>query len=342
MNQRTLLVIAVLALAALAATLLIQPRDYYRPRQDSEAFLSGLLAEANNLNSLSLYLGGGELIGQFSRVEGRWISSSPAGYPADWGNIRSLIGALAAAKISELKTANPDYYERLGVRDASDPEATGVRIELATETTRWSVILGKKAASRQGQYARIPDQSTSVLLDTEIELSRDPIGWLEQEIVNLPVAEVRGVTIQHPDGAEISLRKFATDAADFILLGVPENRQARTGFTINAIGGGLAGLEMQKARGLETVDFSGAISARFECFDGRVVNASLVQLEDESWIRISAEYTPAEGAGDNEKEASAWVDKLNDGKSVWAFAIPEYKYKTLTRQLEDLLEPVGE
>ena len=41
-------------------------------------------------------------------------------------------------------------------------------------------------------------------------------------------------------------------------------------------------------------------------------------------------------------ELSAWVEAINSKKTGWVFAIPEYKYDTLTRELEDLLEPLEE
>ena len=342
MNQRTLIMVAVLAIVAISAALL-QPRDKYESNEVSEVFLPGLREQANELNGLGLYTGGGIPLGQFSRVDDRWISSNPAGYPADWDNIRELIASLAEASVIEIKTANPDYYDRLGVRDTSDPEAAGVRVDLASETTTWSAIIGMSAESRQGQYARIPGEPASVLLDQEISLSLDPIGWLEQDIVNLPAAEVASVTIEHPDGVVIHISKNSPADSDYVLSDVPEGQTARTGYMVNAIAGGLADLEMQEVRATDGIEFSGGSTARFECFDGRVVMARLITADEKSWISVAAEYSsPADGTQAADAEALVWVERLNSAKSAWVFALPDYKFDVLSREFEELLESADE
>jgi hypothetical protein len=323
--------------------MLLQPRDGYENGADSGFFLPGLREQANVVSGVTLSAGGGELIGQFTRLDSGWISASPAGFPADWENIRELIESLAEARVSEAKTANPDYYHRLGVRDTSDPEAQGLRVDLASETTQWSAIIGNGADSRQGQFARIPNQPVSVLLDRQIQPSRDPVGWLEQVIVNLPAAEVQSVSISHPGKADIVIAKASREDTDFVLQDVPAGRTARTGFTINGVAGGLANLEMQGARALEGQDFSAATTTRFATFDNRIVSVQLLDDED-YWLRISAVIAPgddqSDASTDNESGPVEWVATLNSEKSTWAFAIPQYKFETLSRNLEDLLESV--
>ena len=346
MNQRALIILAVSALVAISVALFLQQNDTGTSAAASEDFLPGLMDQANDLNGIALYAGGDILIGRFSRVDGSWITSNPAGYPADWSNIRELVDVLANAKVAELKTSNPDYYGRLGVRDSSDPEAAGIKVDLASETKKWSVIIGNNAESRLGQYARIPGQLASVLLDREISLSRDPIGWIEQQIVNLPALEIQGVTIVHPDGTSVQVSKQDADQTDYELVDVPEGRTPRTGFTINGVAGGLANLELQEVRAADVLDFSEATTAKFDCFDGRRVIVKLVKADERSWIRFAAEYASTAELGEDsevtDSAASEWVTQINEHKSFWAFALPDYKYDALTRTLEDLLEPTEE
>jgi hypothetical protein len=99
-------------------------------------------------------------------------------YPADWARLRKLLFGLAQAQVIELKTSNPDYYDRLGLKDVSDPSSTAVLVEIGEGDSPTRVLLGSIAQGREGQYVRIPDDGQALLIDRSVEASNQAADWL--------------------------------------------------------------------------------------------------------------------------------------------------------------------
>ena len=67
--------------------------------------------------------------------DGSWAVAEKDGYPADVEKVRQTLISLAEARIVEPKTANPDFYDRLGVEGVEDEAAGGLAVMLTGADT---------------------------------------------------------------------------------------------------------------------------------------------------------------------------------------------------------------
>ena len=113
-----LLLIVVAAVAVFAAYRLNQPPVSGDPAPAQSALLyPGLGDKLNTIKTIRIVGPGATLIAELARGDAGWTVINKGGYPAAFATIRTLLLALAGAEIVEQKTANPEFYSRLGVSD---------------------------------------------------------------------------------------------------------------------------------------------------------------------------------------------------------------------------------
>lgn len=250
--------------------------------------LPDLAQRVNDLDEIRVVRGGGEPVATLRRGESTWTVDEADGYPADWSRLRALLAALAQARAVEPKTANPEYFDRLGLADVSDPDSKAVRVQLGAGEDAPAVLVGDAARNRDGQYVRIEGEDRAWLIDRSLDVPTQTRDWLDRQIVDLAETEVVEVDITHPDGETVKLRKVSADDADFVLQDVPEGRAAQDSWTLNATGGGLAGLRLDEVRRADRVAFEEAVRVRVLTADGLTVEAQLAVAEEKQWIKLQA------------------------------------------------------
>lgn len=314
--------------------------------------LPGAASVVNDIDWLRVTAAGNEAVVTLQRGEGAWTVEEAAGYPADWNRVRTLLADLSRAETVEPKTANPDYYPRLGVEAVDSPEAGGVMIEFSEASGLPAVIVGKSAQGRDGQYARLSGQAQSVLLDRRLVVPSQRMDWLDKSIVDISEAEVVEVGIVHPDGETVRATKASADDENFHLEGVPEGRAVRSDWTVNTLAGAQQAMTLDAVVPDSELDWDGAIRHRLLTADGLLIESDLVAVEtgeeseqpaSEYWVRLQASvYTTAveSAAGDagDAEGASERAREINERVGGWAYRIPRYKYDTMSKRMEDLLE----
>ncbi len=311
--------------------------------------LPGLAALVNDIEYVRLTGAGGETIATLNRRGGKWLVAESSDYRADWTVLRQLLSDLAAAEVIEGKTSNPELYTRLGVEDVDGPDAEGLLIGFAEETGLPSLIVGNKAQGREGQYVRLSGSDQSALIDRALTVPGEMQQWLDRDIIDIQEGELVEISVIHPDGEQILLQKASADDTDFELQMIPEDREIKSNYTVNSIGGGMASLRLDAVVPASNIDWSNAVEIRVLTADGMRVSAKLVSKEDQHWISLSAsEYQPA-GSGepvepgtetDAPLEPAERVKRINVRVTGWAYRIPQYKAEVLTKQMDDLLKPL--
>ncbi len=309
--------------------------------------LPGLAKLVNDIEYVQLTGAGGETITTLNRRGGKWLVAESSDYRADWTVLRQLLFDLAAAEVIEGKTSNPEFYKRLGVEDVGGPDAAGLLIAFAEETGLPSLIVGNKAQGRQGQYVRLSGSNQSALIDRALTVPGDMQQWLEREIIDIQQAELVEVSVTHPDGEQIALKKASADDTDFELQMIPQGREVKSNWTVNSIGGGLASLRLDAVVPASDIDWSDAVKIRVLTADGLQVSAQLASVEDQYWISLSAsayQETGSDEPADAGMETDAFlelterVNRITERVTGWAYAIPQYKAEVLTKRMEDLLQ----
>ena len=321
-------------------------------------FLPGAAAKVNDIEWLRLTSAGGVTIATLKREGPAWVVEEASGYRADWGRLKTLLSALSRAEVIETKTAIIEYYSRLGVEDVSSPQATGVMIEFSGDSGLPALIIGKNAQGREGQYARLRDAAEAVLIDQRLDVPMEQSDWLDQMVIDIPDAEVVEVRINHPDGESIQANRASADDEDFLLQDIPEGMEVKSAWGVNGLAGALAALSLDYVVPEDDLDWANAIRYSLLSADGLLVEAQLLAIEtsaeaemvdepaqSEYWLRLQAGlYTTALGSdvetvGDN-KAAGTRAEVINSRTKGWAYHIPRYKFDSMTRRKDDLLQSV--
>src|SRR5690606_24673361 len=123
------------------------------------------------------------------------------------------------------------------------------------------------------QYVRASNDAASYLVDREIDVPRDAIGWIERGIVDIPGNRIAAVTIEHPDGEVVRLTKADAEQTSFIVEDIPEGRELSYPGVANVTGNTLRDLRLEDvaAAGSDLPD--AATRTTFTTFDGLVVTA---------------------------------------------------------------------
>ena len=141
MTYRTVTGLAA-ALVVLGALALFSQYDPQPPASGGGLLLPGLGEDLDQVTRVTVTGAGNEPIATLQRDEdGGWTIAEKAGYPADVAKVRETLIGLAEARIVEAKTANPEFYDRLGV-EAVENEAAGGVAEVPVTVTEFLTFDG--------------------------------------------------------------------------------------------------------------------------------------------------------------------------------------------------------
>ncbi|RLA10043.1 MAG: hypothetical protein DRQ60_02525 [Gammaproteobacteria bacterium] len=274
------------------------------------------------------------------KLEGKqWQLVERYDYPADNRKVWEMLEQVGDVELLDAKTDNPELHQRLGLRDRSQAGAQSMQVEIGDAQGQPLVIflIGKDRemagqGERQYYLRRVAENQTWVAAG-EFNPPRLPAAWLDRELIDIVQSRIREVTIQHP-GKPIVRVSRESAAAAFELQDIPEGRSARA-TEVAAIAYGLQKLPLQDVNKVADaeLEWDDAIEVNFYTFDGLQVTAK-VQAKD---LGIVARLS-AVGSGD----ASGEAEVLNTRLSPWVFVIPNHTVSTFTRDLDGLLEPMGE
>jgi hypothetical protein len=267
----------------------------------------------------------------------QWVVEEKGDYPADQAKARQTLLGLAELSYVEPKTRMADRYARLEVEDADkkDAKSTLVTVSDAKGSLLGEIITGKHridqlGGGNDGIYVRKPGDAQSWLARGTLDLAGDTPQWLEKKILDLPLAQVKSVTLTAADGSALSMLRAKPEDKFALTVAPPAGQQLKSDSILDEPAAALAGLELTDVRPAKDFDFpkDGVATARYESFDGLVLTLALVQRDGVDWVRIEAS-----GTGGAEKPAGELGAKL----SPWVFAVASFKAKELETKLADVV-----
>jgi hypothetical protein len=164
MNAKSLIILLTTALFAVAAVVWIN-RSPETLILTGQALIPELSQNVNQVTGLRVTKAGNPTGVELRRLEQGWVVSNKANYPADVGKVREVLLSLANTRLLEEKTADPEYYEPLGVQDINAANATGLQVDIEGLGKPVSMIIGKPARGSSGTYVRRPGELQSYLVD---------------------------------------------------------------------------------------------------------------------------------------------------------------------------------
>jgi hypothetical protein len=352
-NRRTL-GLAVAAAVVLGAALWLGAHRSARQDAGSDGPLfADLKAKLGDVSDIRLSKGDGSKV-TLKRTDSGWTVVE-RNYPADGQRVRELALNLAALEIVERKTSDPANYPKLGVESPDTPTATSTLVEVVAGDRTWTLIVGKPAQGR-AVYVREPKSAASALAQPLLTVDPDTKRWIDRQIADLPAADVHAIAITPTKGAAYTLTKAQQTDPDFTLSPVPKGREPASSFTLNAVGDALTALNFDDVR--KRPDPAPAMTHRavYRTFDGQVLEIDGRREGDKAYVTVNARRdaplakpTPAdakpaepkvaEPKGAEPKAAAKTVERLAARAAGVEFEIPGYKFDSIFKSHEDLLEP---
>jgi hypothetical protein len=345
------LVVAVIALISVGLAI-IGGNKSSRTSTAGAMLLPGLLDSLNDVDKIVVARGGSETVATLVRTEMGWVAVEKGNYPADIATIRRALIALAEARILEEKTADEDFYARLGVESIDLDSASGTAITIsAGDAPATTLVLGE-IANDANRYARKADEARSVLIDRNPELPRNTAQWLNPNIVDIPSGRVQSVTIRHADGERLVVSKATSEQPNFDVAAIPDGRELLYPGVANTIGAALRELRLDDVAPEEQTPAEPSVVTEIRTFDGLVVTLAGSGVDDQNWITVRASFDPQQtielaaepvdglsGADADEAppDPRTEAEAINARVSNWRYRIPEHQFDQLARRQSDLL-----
>jgi hypothetical protein len=340
MKPFTLLALAGATLLAvlLAWSLQREPAGPVGPAEAGQFFLPGLAAQLPEVSAVEIRPAGGEA---FRLVQGEagWQSPAQGGYPVNAGALRRLLLDLSEARVLETKTSNPDLHDRLGVEAEGEEPGSGILLSIEGAPAAPALVIGQRETrGLRGTYVRRLDDPTAVLVDQDLQVFREPVDWLERDLMDIGPEQVEQLEIVRADGE--TLRIDRDELGIFRIANLPAGRQPSGPTAAETVARALTGLRLDDVAPLAGWSPRGEPDvALFRLRDG-------LEVEVRSWHTIRPEEGSAwwsafevRVAGDADAGAGQRAAELGARLAGWRYRLPAWKHEQLARRLEDLLMP---
>ena len=346
MSTRRFAVLLVLALGVIGSAIwLSAQRSLPRDVASGEPVLKGLAAQLDEVSGIRLVGAGNRTLVTLDRKDGRWLVGE-VGYPADPARVRRLLLALGDLRVTEPKTTDPAGHARLGVGEVGDPQAQGLRIELAGAAAPRVLLLGRPAGT-QGSYVRIPGDAQALEARPALEVERTPRGWLAKTVVDVAATRVQSFDIVRSDGHGWRAAKAQRDAAHYAVEGLPRARELTHAGAPDATASALGNLEFDDLR-RSPARAAGERPERatFRTFDGLVLDFEGRGAGAERWITVSATADPslatrfrpaADQRAAGAAQPGAEAGRITALTAGWEYRLAPYRYDALFRSRDELL-----
>lgn len=343
MSQRSILLLGVATLIVMVAALLLTAQRE-QATVDGGLLVPGLRELINEVDAINLIGGDGEAIAVLRRRDERWRVENRDAYEADFRRVHDFLRELALAQRAEPRTAQEEWFGRLGLADIGSADASGVLVEFP-ETDLPPVILGHQDQTTGARFARLPEEPGTWLTDRSLSLPDRPVLWLERSVMDIPASELSEVTILHADGDRVRLRPADEVGDQWVLLDVPEGREAGPRWEIRPVANGLASVILEDVRRHDGYIPEDAVRSLYVTRDGLNFIVSLFSDDAGAWAHFSVSAEPSAPLEDalSAEDQALMIDAaaVDARLSPWQFALHQRKFEVMTRRLEDLLAPIA-
>jgi hypothetical protein len=347
MSPRHLIGLGVLAAGLIAAVLVWNRREQPIEVEAQSLIFPDLGQRQDRIDSIRVFGAGNALLVSVKKQSGIWRVLERNGWPANAGKISETLFQLAQVRAQEAKTADPALYSKIGVEALSDRWAQGMELRLDGGGKPLRLLIGHAHVNHDGNYVRVNDGAQSWLTDRAVDISRDPVDWLDHHLVDRPLARIEQVQVVSGDDGGYSL----THRDDRFRLADLPSAAMGDSHAGDAMAGFLDQLEFD-----DVADDDGkALAERRTTFvgvDGVTIEVDAWREKGKVWARLSAKIDEAhahdwlaEASKNNTQQQADGLKKLRDQVSVWQsrfagkrFLLPNFKSAILLMSRGQILK----
>jgi uncharacterized protein DUF4340 len=367
MNRKRLAILAAISAVLLGAGIsLLAHRENQQSEQAGAVLFPDLKSSLDEVSEIRLSKGDGSRT-TLRKQDGGWTVVERQ-FPADGARVRELLLGLVGMKVVESKTSDPANYAKLGVEAPDTATAASTLVEVVAGKKSWPLIVGRNAEGR-ALYVRKPADKASALVEPSIAVDPDQKRWIDRQLTDVRGDAVHDVSVRPASGPAYLLSRAKRGDTDLALSPVPKSRKPASSMAINGQADGLTALHFDDVRAVPATAPAAVDHATFRTFDGQVFELSGHKDADKAYISVSASRdaalaaqfpepaagkpaaTPADAkaatpaatpaaaaAAAPAKPADQNAERVAARAKGLEFEIPLYKYESIFKPLEDLLE----
>jgi hypothetical protein len=321
------------------------------------ALFGDLKAKLGDVTEIRMSKGDGSKV-TLRRGDGGW-NVVERNFPADAQRVRELALNLASLEIVERKTSDPANYAKLGVESPDTPAAASTLVEVVAGDSTWALIVGKPAQGR-AVYIREPMEAASALAQPALTVDPDQKRWLDRQLTDIASADVHDISVTPTKGAAYTLTRANRGDNDLTLSPVPKGRTPASAFSLNGQAESLVAFNFDDVHPLRSPAQAAADRATYRTFDGQVIELNGRRTADKAFVTVNVRRDPALAARfpaekpadpkatepkaadakpETPKPSATTVERLSSRAQGVEFEIPGYKYDSIFKAQEELLEP---
>lgn len=367
LGRKTILVLAAVTVVVALAAIFSKQDSSAIPGQ-GEPLFPELMAQINDARQVSGVSSDGSFT--IKRRDDGWVVKEKSDYPADADKVHRLLLGTAQLTRIEPKTRKPELYAQLGVEDvdADGSESLKFTLKNAGGDALADFILGTRRPATGNPnlseyFVRVPGNPQTWLVEGKLPDDKNPINWVDREILELDSKRVRAVRVTHANGDKIIVRRPDPSADDFELVGLPKGAQIKDVYAVNGIGNGLTNLSLDDVKSASAIrqdKKKAAMSVEITTFDGLRVTMHTRKNGKENLAWFSAAFDPAlvyedtkpakTETGSEAQDADEQTglkaadavkqeaETLNTRWQGWVYVVPQYRVDSVAKKKSDLIK----
>lgn len=344
MTPRSFLLFSTVTLAlvvAAAVSVANRPAATVIP-QDRPFVFDGLGEKLNDAFSVAIQ--SADRTFTIERAGDGWGIAELKDYPANFDKLKTLLVQLSELRYLEPKTADPQRFERLDLRDVTVKGAKSKKVTVKDKSGNVLAqgLVGKInedlfGTGKGGVYMRVAGKPESWLVEGNVTTGSGPADWVSKDILDISGGAMKRLEILSPKGGRVVVGRKAPTDKNFTLADIPEGKRQRGEWETNQMPKALEKLELLDLKRADEVDFGqGTYTGSFTTFDGLVIKTEAAKLGKKYWVRLSA--SAADGADEATRKRA---QSINDRLVGYVYEIKEETGKKLACEHVNLLEGAG-
>jgi hypothetical protein len=358
MRRTSFLTLLAVTVIAVVVAILVQPSGQAAHIAGAGVPVNPQLAKAIN-SAARITIASHEQTFTVERVKDGWALKEKGGYAVDPDAVKKLLVSLSEMKAEAPKTAKPDLYGRIEVRDIKnkDSESRLITVTDAKGKTLAKLILGKSHGPRAGTgpgstYYRMPGAKQAWLARGRVDVDADPVKWLKRKIADIGADRFRSIDVTSDGKTVVVAREGVGKGMKLKTEPLPDGMVPKKDGSVGALASAFADLEFDDVKPITKVDFDKNLvsTAEYRSFDGLVLKVKVAKAgKDEYWVAIeptideSAIVKPEGEAAkkvklktlDEVKKERAAIEAHVKG---WAFKLPSTITRHFRAKLKDLIQ----